>query len=98
MPKTKVESVTAKRARVTAEGRRREIECMKDPMRWVNILCPIKRYVKSETGGTQLETAYLMGEGPIIHHGNMFAASLTTDPKEEFPSFEAIVDAGWVVD
>lgn len=70
-----------------------DIEYMSDPMKWVTFLCPVKRYNKDRMP----EFAYLVGDGPNLYHGNMFAAK-PTDRKESFKSYDAIVDAGWVVD
>lgn len=70
----------------------RDLAYIRDPMQWVMLLCPVKRYV-----GNRLETAYLTGDGPNLYMGNMWNPS-KDDPKTEFGSFEAIVDADWVVD
>lgn len=72
--------------------RNEEIHYMSHPLRWVRLICLIKRYVDG-----RLECAYLVGNGPNIYHGNMWKPS-AQDRKESFESFEAIVDAGWVVD
>lgn len=92
--------MSVKSRRTAAEARRdRDLAYMRDPNEWFSttLCCPVKRYVKNERGYTGLEVAYLIGDGPNLYHGSIFART-ADDRKETFPSFEAIVDAGWVVD
>jgi hypothetical protein len=71
---------------------------MANPFLWPLMVLPIKRYPKDlQTGGHRMETAYMVGDGPRIYHGNIFDPK-PSDRREDFESFEAIVAAGWVVD
>lgn len=74
------------------EEQKSDLRYIKDPMLWVQILCPLKRTTKSLR-----EIAYMSGDGPNLHHGSMFNAK-ATDRVKEFKSFEAIIEAGWKVD
>lgn len=74
--------------------RQRSLEYIKDPNSWVMLVCPIKRRARDHGFP---ETAYMIGDGPNIYHGNIHTRS-QADRKEEFKDFEAIIDAGWVVD
>lgn len=85
------------RQQITAEAeaaeRSLDLAFIKDPYKWPNLLCPIKRYGADR----RMQTAYLTGDGPNIYYGNMFSPK-KEDRKEEFASYEAIIEAGWVVD
>lgn len=88
--------LSIKRAAEAAQTERnKHIAFMSDPNEWVSLTlcCPIKRWSKDNG----METAYLIGDGPIIYHGNIFART-REDRAEKFDSFEAIYDAGWRVD
>lgn len=71
-----------------------DLAYIKDPMRWVTMLCPVK---KMRTDRSWYDFAYMTGDGPNLYHGNMFNPR-KEDRKEEFVSYEAIIEAGWVVD
>lgn len=76
-------------------GTPRDLEYISDPMRWVQLVCPLKRY---DVNGRNMETSYLLPDlKPIIHLGNMWALR-DGDPVKEYPSFSAIIDDGWRVD
>lgn len=76
-----------------------DLAYMKNPDRWIQLVCPLKRYVKRNTRyqNVDLEFAYLTGSKPILVHGSMFNPQ-PADKLEEFPSHEAIVAEGWKVD
>lgn len=71
---------------------KQDLDYMSDPMKWVTMLCPLKRYKDNLP-----EFAYLVGDGPNLHHGNMFNAK-ESDPVTKLSSFEEILNAGWMVD
>lgn len=75
------------------EKRGNDLRYISDPMLWVQLVCPLIRRHKDRRN----DTAYMIGDGPNIYHGNMFAASVN-DRKEEFADYRAIIDAGWEVD
>jgi len=64
----------------------------KNPLAWVQAYCPLIRRTAKMT-----ECAYLIGDGPILHHGNVFNPK-ADDRVEVFDSFEDIFSAGWKVD
>lgn len=66
---------------------------MKNPMTWVNVMCPMKRYVDG-----RLQCAYLASSEPVLWHGNIWNPNWKDDREERFTSHEAILAAGWVVD
>lgn len=76
----------------------RDAKFMANPFLWPNLLLPLKRYpTNNQTGGYRMETAYMVGDGPRIYYGSMFAPK-TTDRRQDYDSFDAIVADGWVVD
>lgn len=79
----------------------KDLKYMSNPMLWVTMVCPLKRYVKDAAAdGNRIEFAYLVGDGPNLYHGyhgSMFSAR-RTDPVTQFASYEAIVAEGWMVD
>lgn len=75
----------------------KDVEYMSDPMQWIQLVCPLKRYVQKD-GHSHMETSYLLPDlKPVIRLGNMWAPD-EHDPVQAYPSFRAIVDDGWRVD
>jgi hypothetical protein len=70
-----------------------DLKYISNPMLWVQMICPLKR---GRRAGWP-EFAYMIGDGPNLYHGNMWNPQ-TTDRKETFESYDAIIAAGWEVD
>lgn len=73
---------------------------MKNPVSWPQMVLPLKK--RAENGGMP-EMGILLGNKPTIYRVNMWElagplSKLEDGPKDEFASYEAIVEAGWVVD
>lgn len=70
----------------------RDLRYISNPDLWISMFCPLKRWV-----GSEMQVCYMIGEGPIVHHGNMWTAD-PNDRVEIFESYDAIIKAGWRVD
>lgn len=81
-----------------------DIRFLKDPGSWINWpVMPVKKY--GGQGGWPKTGIVVDGGGPVVYEKNMF--ELVTGPimeqvadstKHEYPTMEAMVADGWVVD
>lgn len=72
-----------------------EVAMMQNPMRWPQMVLPVKRSFD--------DVGILLGQKPTVYLINMWELSgplskLEEGPKNEYPSYDAIVEDGWVVD
>jgi hypothetical protein len=89
---------------MTGHDRNEEIEFMQNPDKWPHgFVLPLKRW----TAPSQMDTGFLFQGSikspapppePVIYIGNMFAGKFEGLPTKEYPSLEAILDDGWVID
>lgn len=76
-----------------------DVEFLKDETLWPNIVCPVKRYPP----GKSMECGIVADDNePVVRILNMFAGwtpeSFDAAVKYTYPSFEAMIEDGWMVD
>jgi hypothetical protein len=94
----------AKRLKAIAEAKARCLEMMRDPNRWPAWpLLPVRKDNDLSIISIDRPCGFII-EDPALKHtvfkGNIFMPpeDISTLPKEEFTSFEAMYEAGWRVD
>jgi len=73
-----------------------DLQFMKNPSKWPNIMLPLKRY--NQPAGHFPEMGVLYQDKSVVYLTDMFAKITSETPKVEYGSLEDIVADGWVVD
>ena len=74
-----------------------DLQFMKNPHQWPNIVLPVKRYKPRQRSGFP-EMGVLYQDKPVVYLTDMFATITSETPKIEYGSLEDIAADGWLVD